>query len=60
MNKRGADRDDVRNALCGAKSCRPSSDGPGRWVVAGGLDLSGDALTAVVVIESGVLVVTVF
>jgi hypothetical protein len=59
MRERGASRADVRNALCTATSCSPSEDGPGRWKVPGE-DEDGDALLVVVVIEAGVLVVSLF
>jgi hypothetical protein len=59
MDERGATREDVRHALCVAKSCHVSDDGPGRWVVPG-VDQVGDRLVVVVVIESGALVVSLF
>jgi hypothetical protein len=59
MNERGATRHDVRHALCVAKVCRASSDGPGRWEVPS-VDEDGERLVVVVVIESGVLVVSLF
>jgi hypothetical protein len=59
LHERGASRWDVRNALCTATTCRPSEDGPGRWKVPG-KDEDGDDLLVVVVIEAGVLVVSLF
>lgn len=57
MVQRGASEDDVRHALTTATACTVAADD--RWKV-GGVDLEGDALTAVVAIENGVIVVTVF
>lgn len=57
--ERGASWDDIRNALCTATACGPSEDGPGRWKVSG-KDLDGDELLVVVVIEAGVIVVSLF
>jgi hypothetical protein len=57
MVQRGASEDDVRHALTTATACIAAADG--RWKV-GGVDLEGDALTAVVAIDDGVVVVTVF
>ena len=48
---------DVQAALSKAHGCREQDDG--RWRVVGD-DLGGDELTAVVVLDDGVLVVTVF
>jgi hypothetical protein len=59
MNERGATRRDVRHALCVAKVCRASSDGPGRWEVPG-VHEDGEGPVVVVVIESGVLVIPLF
>lgn len=57
MRERGASFADVKHALAGAQRCRLQENG--RWRV-DGEDLDGDELTAVVVLESGVVVVTVF
>lgn len=57
MNERGATREDIRHALCVAKQCRASPDGRGRWEVPSADD-DGQPLLVVVVIESGVLVVS--
>ena len=46
----------VIGALRNATACEPSED---KWKVSGP-DLDGDDLTAVVVVEAGVVVVTVF
>lgn len=59
MDERGVTFDDVRHALCGASMCQPSPDGPGRWEVPG-LDEEGERLLVVVVIESGLIVVSLF
>lgn len=59
MSERGATREDVRHALCVAKSCRVSPDGPGRWLVPS-VDEEGLRLDVVVVVEAGVLVVSLF
>ena len=59
MGERGATVEDVRYALCEAKVCRASPDGPGRWEVPS-VDEDGEHLVVVVVIESGVLVVSLF
>lgn len=56
MAQRGADREDVRRALMTATSCAASGE---RWKVSG-VDVEGDELTVVCVLEDGVVVVTVF
>jgi Domain of unknown function (DUF4258) len=58
MSERGARRQDVIEACVKGERCSKGSE-PGRWKVTGP-DLDGDDLTAVVVIEDGVLVVTMF
>jgi hypothetical protein len=58
MAERGASLADVREALLTAKSCS-AGDKPGKWIVPGA-DLDGDDLTVVCVIESGVVVITVY
>ncbi|MBI4704199.1 MAG: DUF4258 domain-containing protein [Deltaproteobacteria bacterium] len=57
MDERGATRQDVQAALAGATECRAQPQG--RWKITGA-DRDGDELTVVVVIEDGVVVVTVF
>lgn len=57
MAERGVLYEDVRNALATARSCK-AQDG-GRWKVFGS-DGDGDELVLVVVLEAGVIVVTVF
>ncbi len=57
MGERGAQYEDVRHALGGARRCRAA--GQGRWKVTGD-DLDGDELTLVASIEAGVIVVTVY
>lgn len=53
----GAEPEDVRHALANATGCDASEDGRGRWRTTGP-DLTGKALTCVVVFEDGVLVIT--
>jgi len=57
MDERGLDWEDVVRALMTAVSCEAQP--LDRWKVEG-VDLDGDAVTVVVVIELGVVVVTVF
>ncbi len=57
MAERGAQYEDVRHALATARRCR-EQDGD-RWKVSSA-DRNGDELVLVVVIEAGVIVVTVF
>lgn len=57
MSERGAQYEDVRHALSGARKCMAADQG--RWKVTGD-DLDGDELTLVVAIEAGVIVVTVY
>ncbi len=56
MAEAGARAADVRHALIHAASAKPSND---RWRVVGP-DIDGDELIVVVVLENGVVVVTVF
>ncbi len=49
MAQRGATFTDVLSCLREATACRPSEDGPDRWVVSGE-DSSGDELAVVVYI----------
>lgn len=56
MDKRGIVEASVRRALQGATSCVPGNE-PDRWKVTG-LDVDGDELHVVVVIEDGLVVVT--
>jgi hypothetical protein len=58
MGARGASRGDVKNALVTATACAAETDT--RWCVSGGQDLDGEALTVVVVLDDGVLVVTLY
>ena len=58
MDERRVTKKEVMHALTNAATCVPG-DGVGRWKVTGP-DLDGDDLTAVVTIEGGLLVVTVF
>jgi len=57
MDERGLDWADVVHALMNAVSCEARP--PDRWRVEG-VDLDGDSVTVVVVIELAVVVVTVF
>jgi hypothetical protein len=57
MAERGVLYEDVRNALATARSCK-TQDG-GRWKLFGS-DGDGDEIVLVVVLEAGVIVVTVF
>lgn len=57
MAERGAQYEDVRHALAGARKCKAADQG--RWKVIGE-DLDGDELVCVVTIEAGVVVVTVY
>jgi hypothetical protein len=57
MVEAGATEEDVMHALAYASRCRPGNIA-GRWKVTGP-DLDGDDLDVVVVIQSGLLVVTV-
>ena len=57
MDQRGATLLDVRAALMNATQCTAQSEG--RWRTTGP-DRVGDELVCVCVIESGVLVITVF
>ncbi len=58
MDERGVTRNDVEHALMNSARCawQPRKE---TWKVFG-VDLSGDALVVAVVIEDGLLVVTVF
>ncbi len=56
MSTRGASAAHVRCALVNAATCVADAD---KWKVTGP-DLDGDDLTCVVVIEAGVIVVTIF
>jgi hypothetical protein len=57
MGERGALKEDVEHALREATGCEAEPED--RWKVQGA-DRDGDELTVVVVLEAGVLVVTVF
>ena len=57
MAERGARYADVVHALSNASGCALQENG--RWRV-NGEDLEGDDLTAIVVLEQGVVVVTLF
>ena len=64
MQERLATQADVRQAVQTADVAAPSDDGPNRWIIAGGCDLSDCELRAVVAIDDEgavtVTVVTVF
>ena len=57
MNVRNVTEQDVRSALVNASGCSPAECE--RWKVTGP-DLYGDELTLVVVLDAGLLIVTVF
>lgn len=57
MQERGVQEMDLRNALVNARSAEAKDDG--KWKVEGS-DLDGDDLTVIVVIDDGVIVVTLF
>jgi hypothetical protein len=57
MAQRNVTRADVRRALTSAKSCR-AGDAADKWVALGP-DTDGDDLDVVVVIEAGLVIVTV-
>ena len=57
MRERGVSNPDLRHALMTAARCRQQPNG--RWRVESA-DLDGDELTVIVVIEAGVIVVTLF
>lgn len=58
MAKRNISRGDVNRALQNAKSCR-AGDTAAKWIACGP-DLDGDDLDVVVVIEAGLVIVTVY
>ncbi|MBN1608274.1 MAG: DUF4258 domain-containing protein [Polyangiaceae bacterium] len=61
MNERQATREDIVEAVRTATTATVSTDGPGRWRIAGGVDLDGDDLSVVVRIDGNfVWVVTIF
>jgi hypothetical protein len=57
MFERGAKRRDIRAALLSATSASPSDE---RFVLEGGVDTDGDALTVVVAFEWHTVIVTIF
>lgn len=57
MSERGVTYQDLAHSLKNAGSAR-KAEKPGRWIE--GPDLDGDDLSCVVVLEDGVVVVTVF
>jgi hypothetical protein len=59
MSTRGAKAADVRNALVSAAVARWQSD-RGTWRVEGGVDTEGDELTVIAVLQTDVVVVTIF
>ena len=58
MNERDATLDDVRHALINSFSCDPR-DRRDTWQVTG-TDTTGDALSLIVVVVDGVVVITVY
>ena len=59
MHERRVNRPDIVYALINAATCSADDEDEDKWKVTGP-DLDGDNLKIVVVIEGGVLVVTVF
>jgi hypothetical protein len=57
LGERGATRGDVKHALVTATACAVED---GKWRISGGTDLEAEPLTVVVVLEDGVVVVTLF
>jgi len=57
MAERGARYEDVRHALANARSCKAQDEE--RWKVFGE-DIDGDELVLIVVLDAGVIVVTVY
>ena len=61
MNERQVGREDIVEAVRTATTARASPDGPGRWIISGGVDLDRDDLSVVVKIDGNcVWVVTIF
>ena len=58
MDQRNVTRADVRRALSNAKGCR-AGDSADKWI-ATGPDVDGDDLDVVLVIEAGLVIVTVY
>lgn len=58
MNSRNVSRGDVRSALGNATAATFQPDN-GRWKIVG-MDRSGDSLSLAVVLENGIVVITVF
>ncbi|MEZ4310871.1 MAG: DUF4258 domain-containing protein [Polyangiaceae bacterium] len=57
MSERGVTYEDLRYALMNAESCEEGVNG--RWKLCSN-DMSGDPLTAVVVLQDGLILVTVY
>lgn len=57
-DERNLRREDIRNALSQANDAALQDNG--RWLVTGGTDLDGDAVTLVIVLHRGVVVITLF
>jgi hypothetical protein len=58
MEERCATHEDVKQALMSATGCQPEPDE--HWLVTGGRDRDETPLALVVVIEDGIIVVTLF
>ena len=58
MKKRGASYEDVRHALSTATGCDVGNE-PETWKVTSA-DLDGDAMTLVVTLDDGVVVITLY
>lgn len=59
MRECGAEPEDAQHALTNATGCKLSKDDPARWKTTGP-DLDGEELTCVVVLDDGVVVITVW
>ena len=57
MSQRGVTYADLLHALMNAKDCEEGANG--RWKVCS-TDVSGDGLTVILLLQNGLLVVTVF
>lgn len=59
MEERNIRRGDLLNALSGATTATFQPD-KGRWKSSGGTDRDGDPLDMAIVMENGIVVITVF
>ena len=58
MRERNATAEDIRAAIKTSTSCTAAQEE--RWRLDGGTDLDGEALSVIVILDDGVLVVTLF